>query len=77
MFSLCFRWARVLDSSSLDSAELLPIFEKAQLISGDKKTFRKKPQFISGMFFFSLFFFVALITFFLNRSKVVLLGRPH
>ena len=55
--------------------ELLPFFTKKQLISGDKKTFKKtslfwkiKKNIFSSYVFFLLVFFVVLINFFLNGT---------
>ena len=61
---------------------LLPISEKKQFISRDKKTFRKKHTFISRdenifpAMFFLLVFFIALINFLSNRSKVFFISSP-
>ena len=67
----------VLFSAQRAHYRLLPLSEKKQLISGDKKTFRKKTiltQEIKKHFpsyvFILLVFFVALIIFYLNKPKV-------
>ena len=93
-FFLCFKWARALDLGAyyqknmcffLPSAciRLLPISEKKQSISGDKKNIPKKNKFISrdkkyfSSYVFLLVFFVALITFFKLGQKCFLFRRPH
>ena len=90
-FFLCFRWARALDLGLtmcffLPSAciRLLPISEKKQSISGDKKNIPKKNKFISrdkkyfSSYVFLLVFFVALISlpFFKLGQKCFFISSP-